>query len=92
MSYNIVHVYALFCVCISLSIIIIIIRNNDSLLSGRWSDNGCTTHSIEDDIVICSCNHLTNFAILLSPGLEVCPLFGGVPIYCTTLYYNYYTL
>ncbi|XP_068793118.1 adhesion G protein-coupled receptor F5 isoform X2 [Struthio camelus] len=34
--------------------------------SGDWNSSGCTTIEAEDD-VICSCNHLTSFSILMSP-------------------------
>ncbi|KAH9493148.1 hypothetical protein Btru_022475 [Bulinus truncatus] len=37
-------------------------RLNDS----TWSTDGCTT-KIEQDKVICTCTHLTNFAVLMSP-------------------------
>ena len=30
-----------------------------------WTPNGCTTIVGEDGIVTCSCNHLTNFAVLV---------------------------
>ena len=40
---------------------------NDSV----WSDDGCQTTQFENGSVLCSCNHLTHFAILLSPGVEV---------------------
>ena len=32
---------------------------------GDWSTYGCWRDTIEDDIVTCKCNHLTNFAILV---------------------------
>ena len=30
-----------------------------------WTPSGCTTIVGEDGIVTCSCNHLTNFAVLV---------------------------
>ncbi|NWR75131.1 AGRF5 protein, partial [Centropus unirufus] len=33
---------------------------------GGWDTNGCTTSELGDH-VICSCNHLTSFSILMSP-------------------------
>ncbi|NXN84779.1 AGRF5 protein, partial [Bombycilla garrulus] len=33
---------------------------------GDWDSNGCTPTELED-YVICSCNHLTSFSILMSP-------------------------
>ena len=50
-----------------------IFRNAEQQITGGdWSSDGCTTASVNGDIVTCSCNHLTHFAILLSPGIEVC--------------------
>ena len=36
---------------------------------GRWSDRGCTrnTSLSSTSRTVCDCNHLTHFAILLSP-------------------------
>ena len=42
---------------------------DDSLPTGDWITKGCST-ILEDNIVTCSCNHLTHFAILLSPGVD----------------------
>ena len=39
-------------------------------VGGTWNTSGCTT-TLKDDLVICECNHLTHFALLLSPGIEV---------------------
>ena len=36
-----------------------------------WNTSGCMTVEYENGSVMCSCNHLTHFAILLSPGAEV---------------------
>ena len=36
-----------------------------------WKSNGCTTVDFKNGSVMCSCNHLTHFAILISPGVEV---------------------
>ncbi|ESP04288.1 hypothetical protein LOTGIDRAFT_176352, partial [Lottia gigantea] len=36
---------------------------------GRWSTEGCKTESTSNpNVTICKCDHLTNFAILMSPG------------------------
>eukprot|EP00794_Sanderia_malayensis_P014271 gene14271-15758_t len=32
---------------------------------GKWSSGGCTTKGLQDGMFRCSCNHMTNFAILL---------------------------
>ncbi|XP_072026659.1 adhesion G-protein coupled receptor G7-like [Amphiura filiformis] len=32
---------------------------------GDWSTEGCTFVGIENDRVVCQCNHLTNFAVLM---------------------------
>ncbi|NWH51373.1 AGRF5 protein, partial [Fregata magnificens] len=39
---------------------------NISLNGGGWDTRGCTPTE-EEDYVICSCNHLTSFSILMSP-------------------------
>ena len=39
----------------------------DSVGSDFWNDSGCSTINFENGSVMCSCNHLTHFAILLSP-------------------------
>ena len=31
----------------------------------EWTPEGCTTSVNQDGIVTCSCNHLTNFAVLV---------------------------
>ena len=38
-------------------------------VSGRWSREGCTRNDEESEPTrtVCECNHLTHFAILLSP-------------------------
>ena len=36
-----------------------------------WNDSGCQTVEFENGSVSCQCNHLTHFAIILSPGVEV---------------------
>lgn len=33
--------------------------------SGGWSTRGCQRTEVEDGLVVCECDHLTNFAILL---------------------------
>lgn len=33
--------------------------------SGGWSTKGCQRTDVEDGLVVCECDHLTNFAILL---------------------------
>ncbi|ESN99464.1 hypothetical protein HELRODRAFT_67029 [Helobdella robusta] len=35
--------------------------------SGYWSDEGCTLKISNETHTTCTCNHLTNFAILFSP-------------------------
>ena len=48
------------------------IRSDIRLPSGEWNTNGCGLISQEGSTVTCQCNHLTHFAILLSPGVQVC--------------------
>ncbi|KAL3883153.1 hypothetical protein ACJMK2_029444, partial [Sinanodonta woodiana] len=42
--------------------------NADGLGKGAWSSEGCKLVSTSDDTTVCQCDHLTNFAILMSPG------------------------
>ena len=39
----------------------------DSVGSDFWNNSGCSTIHFENGSVMCSCNHLTHFSILLSP-------------------------
>ena len=32
---------------------------------GNWTTNGCEVARIDGNIVICHCNHLTNFGVLV---------------------------
>ena len=45
--------------------------NEDEPLTGSWSEDGCYLMEQQGEAVVCECNHLTHFAILLSPGAEV---------------------
>ena len=38
----------------------------DSVGSDFWNDSGCSTIYFKNGSVMCSCDHLTHFAILLS--------------------------
>ena len=38
----------------------------------RWTTEGCTTE-VNDDVITCTCNHLTNFAALV-----VCTINGKI--------------
>lgn len=47
-----------------------------------WTPNGCTTIVGEGGIVTCSCNHLTNFAVLVVsfyPYMYMCAE-GALPL------------
>lgn len=35
-----------------------------------WSDEGCSLSSINNELVTCHCNHLTNFATLFVSGIH----------------------
>lgn len=39
-----------------------------SQVNGSWSSKGCSLINRTDTKVVCSCNHLTNFAILMQLG------------------------
>ncbi|XP_019854597.1 PREDICTED: uncharacterized protein LOC100635907 isoform X1 [Amphimedon queenslandica] len=45
------------------------IRNSsdNSSVTGEWDTNGCNTSNKDGSILECNCDHLTHFAILLSP-------------------------
>ncbi|KAM9297319.1 adhesion G protein-coupled receptor F5 [Morus bassanus] len=43
-------------------------------LRGGWDTRGCTPTEVED-FVICSCNHLTSFSILMSPDISSQTIF-----------------
>ncbi|XP_015773520.1 PREDICTED: adhesion G protein-coupled receptor L4-like isoform X8 [Acropora digitifera] len=36
-----------------------------STVNGNWSDEGCSLKKSDDNKIICVCNHLTNFAVLM---------------------------
>ena len=40
---------------------------NFSEAGGNWSTKGCTLMSVDndDEVIVCRCNHLTNFGILV---------------------------
>ncbi|XP_041831984.1 adhesion G-protein coupled receptor G1-like isoform X2 [Melanotaenia boesemani] len=38
--------------------------------TGHWSTNGCTTNKTDEEF-ICSCSHLSFFAVLVNPALSV---------------------
>ena len=61
-----------------------------SAVNGNWSREGCSLEKSDDNKIICTCNHLTNFAVLMQVGEnEVCSeqvttpskLKCGVPIW-----------
>ena len=37
---------------------------------GNWSNQGCNETAINSTLVICECNHLTSFAILLVSNIK----------------------
>ena len=44
-----------------------------TIFSDEWSQQGCSLNSDLSNAshTVCECNHLTHFAILLSPGLNI---------------------
>lgn len=50
------------------TLLIAFYSSNDSLPSGFWDSEGCNVTLVDGQSVTCQCNHLTHFAILLSPG------------------------
>ena len=55
---------------------IVVVNNN---CRHNWSSDGCyvNTKLSNSNVVVCECSHLTHFAILLSPGLNVRSLLIG---------------
>ncbi|XP_052275533.1 adhesion G protein-coupled receptor L3-like isoform X2 [Dreissena polymorpha] len=44
---------------------------NDISSNGQWSTSGCFLLNSTTNLTTCECNHLTNFAVLMSPFVEV---------------------
>ncbi|XP_067048242.1 adhesion G protein-coupled receptor E3-like [Acropora muricata] len=40
----------------------------NSTVNGNWSEEGCSLKKSDDNKIICVCNHLTNFAVLMQVG------------------------
>ena len=57
-----------------------------SLDSGEWSSEGIKTISYNQSGVHCECNHLTNFAVLISPYVAVCYFQFQNPLKSTFCY------
>ncbi|KAL3877079.1 hypothetical protein ACJMK2_034834 [Sinanodonta woodiana] len=63
--------------------------------NGSWSGEGCKLVSTSDDTTVCQCDHLTNFAILMSPGktptknqvsLSIISIIGcAISIFCLSV-------
>ena len=32
---------------------------------GAWKSDGCEVHQQVDDVIVCACSHLTNFAVMM---------------------------
>ena len=52
---------------------------------GYWDQEGCITNRYQEDedVVQCSCDHFTNFALLVSPGGQV----GETPLEMSLISY-----
>ncbi|KAK3584429.1 hypothetical protein CHS0354_017709 [Potamilus streckersoni] len=67
----------------------------DGREKGAWSSQGCKLVSTTDDTTVCQCDHLTNFAILMSPGetpekdqvpLSIISIIGcAISIFCLSV-------
>ncbi|KAH3730495.1 hypothetical protein DPMN_056485, partial [Dreissena polymorpha] len=38
--------------------------------TGKWASDGCRVRESNDSFTVCECDHLTNFAVLMSPFVE----------------------
>lgn len=45
----------------------LVFSSDNSSVTGEWDTKGCTTSNKDGSILECNCDHLTHFAILLSP-------------------------
>lgn len=45
--------------------------DDTTLPTGQWNTSGCTITRQDSELITCQCDHLTHFAILLSPGVPV---------------------
>ncbi|CAI9721197.1 adhesion G-protein coupled receptor D1-like [Octopus vulgaris] len=45
--------------------------NLKNTTGGGWSREGCSLNSTNSTLTICACTHLTNFAILMNPWIDV---------------------
>ena len=55
---------------ITVTLILTNSSNNSLLSTGQWSDRGCSRNEglSNVSVTVCECDHLTHFAILLSPA------------------------
>ena len=58
-------IYTCYCICFVSS------DDDATLPTGQWNTSGCTITRQDSESVSCQCDHLTHFAILLSPGVPV---------------------
>ncbi|KAI8791664.1 EGF, latrophilin and seven transmembrane domain-containing protein 1, partial [Biomphalaria glabrata] len=68
--------------------------NTSNSLESFWSTSGCTVTAFSESQVTCTCNHLTNFAVLMSPfgnlidteALSYISIIGcSISLFCLTL-------
>ena len=50
---------------ISICVALCLIANSVALCYIEWTTEGCETTEVNESVVICNCNHLTNFAVLV---------------------------
>ena len=53
----------------SFYMIVFVFRKNET---GYWASDGCVLLNSDENKTVCQCDHLTNFAVLMSPFVEVC--------------------
>ena len=48
------------------NILILFLLQNAFFDSGGWDDSGCETSVLNPNVARCHCDHMTNFAVLVS--------------------------
>ncbi|XP_071959919.1 adhesion G-protein coupled receptor G6-like [Antedon mediterranea] len=55
---------------------------------GDWSNEGCYYNTTSDDSIVCFCDHLTNFAVIMVRFLPIIPVTLIAAVKCDETYSN----